>query len=77
MNDKVGSGNYCDFRLGAHFGHGDLVISSDANTKKDSSSNLGYAYQPPPGYEYGTPQTKALLAGSDQFTPSEIEVFRS
>ncbi|XP_028392016.1 uncharacterized protein LOC114516676 [Dendronephthya gigantea] len=63
---------------GASFGNGyDLFISSNANRNQDSYSNLGYTYQPPPGYKPGTPQTRALLAGSYYFKPSEIEVFRS
>ena len=62
---------------GATFGGGfDLHISSDASTNKDSHSDLGDTYHPPPGYQHGTPQTKALLAGSKNFTPTEIEVFR-
>ena len=60
------------------FGYGhDLVISHNANTNQRSYSNLGNTYQPPPGYQPGTPQTKALLAGSEKFKPSEIEVFHS
>ena len=64
-------------RWGACFGGGDFFISNAANTNQLSYSHLGDTYQPPPGYEYDTPQTKALLAGSEGFTPSEIEVFRS
>ena len=64
-----------DASHGAIFGE-DLCISDNANTNQLSLSNLGHTYQPPPGYQRGTPKTKALLAGSDHFTPSEIEVFR-
>ena len=62
-----------------HSLHGvnDLRIGNNVNRNKESFSNLGTTYQPPPGYEPGTPQTRALLAGSHKFTPSEIEVFRS
>ena len=63
--------------LGACFGFGgDLVISVNPNAKQKSYSKLGHTYQPPPGYQPCTPQTKALLAGSEKFQPSEIEVFR-
>ena len=69
---------YCSLWNGATFGGGhDLHISSDANTNQYSCSNLGFTYQPPPGYQPGTPQTKALLAGSEKFTPTEVEVFRN
>ena len=66
----------CSSLWGAVFGRGyDLFISSDANKNQFSSTNLGETYRPPPGYEHGTPQTRALLAGSCNFTPTEIEVF--
>ena len=68
---------FCCDDCGAAFGYfGDLRISDEASTNQHSFSNLGHTYQPPPGYQYGTPQTKALLAGSENFTPTEIEVFR-
>ncbi|XP_028392187.1 uncharacterized protein LOC114516805 [Dendronephthya gigantea] len=63
---------------GAIFGNGyDLFISSDAKNNKYSYSNLGYTFQAPSGFKSGAPETRALLAGSYYFTPSEIEVFRS
>ena len=66
----------CFYHWGAVFGYGhDLRISSDANTNQFSSTNLGDTYRPPPGYEHNTPQTRALLAGSYKFKPTEIEVF--
>ena len=78
IKDEGKDNAICCFALwGACFGHSDLFISDAANTNQHSHSNLGQKYQPPPGYEPGTPQTKALLAGSELFTPSEIEVFRS
>lgn len=59
------------------FGGGhDLYISPNPNTNQYSYSNLGITYQAPPGYEPGTSKIRALLAGSEVFTPSEIEVFR-
>ena len=66
----------CECSSGAIFGEGyDLSISSNASTNNNSYSNLGITYRPPDGYGPGTPQTKALLAGSYYFTPNEIEVF--
>ena len=61
---------------GPIFGGGhDLLISNDSHTNRQSHTDFGHTYQPPAGYDYGTPQTKSLLAGSHKFTPSEIEVF--
>ncbi|XP_028391976.1 E3 ubiquitin-protein ligase TRIM33-like isoform X2 [Dendronephthya gigantea] len=74
-NDKA---IVCHPHCGAIFGGGnDLFISHEANTNRHSYSNFGETYQPPPGFEPGTPQTNALLAGSSEFTPCEIEVFHS
>ena len=53
----------------------DLLISSNANTNQDSYTELGNTYHPPRGYEPGTPQAKALLAGSYQFVPTENGIF--
>ena len=78
IKDERKSDAICRFvQQGACFGCDDLFISNAANRNQRSFSNLGCTYQPPPGYDPGTPQTKALLAGSERFTPSEIEVFRS
>ena len=68
---------WCYSLCGAIFGGGpDLHISSNANTNLLSFTNLGNTYRPPDGYEPDTPQTRALLAGSYKFTPTEVEVFR-
>ena len=76
MNGKNGNAIYCYPLYGATFGgRRDLVIYNDANTNQNSYSDLGYTYQPPAGYQYGTPQTMSLFAGSYNFTPTEIEVF--
>lgn len=62
--------------LGAALDGGyDLLISSNANTNQDSCTELGNTYHPPRGYEPGTPQAKALLAGSYQFAPTENGIF--
>ena len=61
---------------GASFGGGhDFYISDNSNANQQSSSNFGNTYQPPAGYFPGTPQTQSLLAGSYNFTPTEVEVF--
>ena len=74
QNDKA---IWCQPSFGAIFGEGyDLLITSNANANQKSHSNLGYTYRPPRGYEPGTPQTRALLAGIYYFLPTEIEVFR-
>ncbi|XP_028392035.1 E3 ubiquitin-protein ligase TRIM33-like isoform X2 [Dendronephthya gigantea] len=58
------------------FGGGhDLYISPNASMNKHSYSNLGVTYQLPFGYKPGTSKARSLLAGSEEFLPSEIEVF--
>ena len=76
INGKNGNAIGCNPSYGALFGRGnDLQIVNNANTNKHSYSNLGHTYQPPAGYQCGTPQTRSLFAGSYKFTPTEIEVF--
>ena len=75
INGKNGHAIYCNPSYGAAFGGGhDMCIYDNANSNTSSYSNLGYTYQPPPGYQYGTQQTKSF-AGSYNFTPTEVEVF--
>ena len=72
---------YSDFAMrprsnsGPTFGRGyDLYISNNANITTSSYANLSYTYQPPPGYSYNATNTKALLVGTEHFTPSDVEV---
>ena len=61
---------------GPTFGNGhDIFITTNAGSSTSSYTDFGYTYRPPSGYSYGSINTKALLAGSYHFTPSEIEVF--
>jgi hypothetical protein len=63
---------YCKPRYGPSFGGGhDLHISNFANGNQGSYSGFDNSYQPPPG----TVEANSLLAGSRNFTPTEIEVF--
>ena len=69
-------GIYCGNNYGPTFGGGhDLHISNDGNSNTGSYTNLGHTYQPPSGYTYNAENTKVLLAGFYQFTPTEVEVF--
>ena len=62
---------YCHPGYGPTFGgNHDIYIADNANGNRQSYSNLVY-YQVPPG----TRKSDALLAGSYNFTPTEIEVF--
>ena len=62
---------YGDNLDGPCFGRDDITIK-DFNK---SWANIGYTYQAPPGYPQDESNTKSLLAGSEYFTPSEVEVF--
>ena len=66
---------YHDSGYGPTFGGHDLYISNNANLNTVSYTKLGNTYQLPPGYTSDAANTKALLAGTYYFTPSEIEVF--
>ena len=56
-------------------GSHDIYIANSAGSSASSHTYFGYTYRPPSGYSYGSSNTKALLAGSNYFTPSEVEVF--
>ena len=62
---------------GPLFGDGsDIRIIDKSDIKVDSYSNLGYSYQCPPGYSYGTENTKCFLAGNyNGWLTTEIEVY--
>jgi hypothetical protein len=51
------------------------IRPSDSDNK--SYANLGYTYELPHGYTYGTEEAKKYLAGSYQFRIKELEVFLS
>ena len=61
---------------GPAFGGGsDLVIKNNAHLSSSAYTNFGFTYKPPAGYTYGTTESKTLLAGSYDFTPTEVEVY--
>ena len=64
---------FCQINIGPCFDL-DWCIYNNAGSNNDSKANIGHRYQPPPGYTAGEPNTKSLLAGSEHFNPSEVEV---
>jgi len=60
---------------GPTFGGGhDLYICTNSNTSNSSYSNLGHSYSLP-NHQYGSQEIKNYLAGSYNFTTTEIEVY--
>jgi len=73
MNSIYNSAGYCPT-----FGSGhDIHLCSNCNTSNGSYSNLGYSFPftDCPGFSYNGESAKNLLAGSYNFTVSQIEVF--
>jgi hypothetical protein len=73
---------YSQYAIYTHPGYGptfggghDLYIVNNADKNRNSRTNFGYTYRAPSGYSYGNSNTKALLAGSYQFSPTEVEVY--
>ena len=65
---------YCNQNYGPCFGIDDIKTSNMANTNQNSSSTVGYSYGE--GIiNYGTNESKTVLAGSQNFQAVEIEVF--
>ena len=58
--------------FGPTFGGGpDILIGDNANSNTNSYTNFGYSYSLPSG----TKDRKTILAGTNKFTPDEVEVF--
>ena len=67
---------YTNPGYGPTFGGGhDIYIANNADKNTNSYANLGYTYRSPSGYSYGSSNTRALLAGRRNFTPTEVEVY--
>ncbi len=77
---KVENAAIANTDYGALFGTGsiksglDLFISGHPPTQ-ECYSDFGHVYKLPDGYEKETDKAQCLLAGSFNFSPSEIEVF--
>ena len=54
----------------------DLEIYEDCNINDKSGSNIGWKYQPPIGLIKNSPEAKSFMAGQQNFTVSEIEVYK-
>ncbi len=66
---------YCNPGYSATFGGGhDIFIANNANTNTASYSNIGHSYKHPQ-FTSGSNEAKTFLAGTYNFTPTEIEVF--
>ena len=67
---------YTSPSYGPIFGSGhDLLINNNADKNTGSYANLGRSYRPPSGYSYSSSNTRALLAGTRNFSPTEVEVY--
>ncbi|CAB4021282.1 Fibropellin-1 [Paramuricea clavata] len=73
INDLTRKALYSYSDSGPSFRY-DLFISDKANSTANSLADLGREYQTPPGYKVYEENTQALLAGSENFTPLEVEV---
>ena len=63
----------CD-SWGPRFGPGDIRISNNAASNQHSFTYCGDSYPLPPGYSLSGFNCK-FYAGSNKFTPTDIEVF--
>ena len=67
---------YCVSSAGPSFGGGiDTYISNYASSNSNSHADLGWTYSLPSGYNYGSTFAETFLAGTNAFTPDEIETF--
>ena len=61
-------------KYGPTFGNGDIYISNNAASNRQSSTYCGDTYPLPPGYS-SSGRSCTFYAGSYTFTPTDIEVF--
>ena len=67
---------FCNGAYGPTFGGGaDFHIADNCNSNSSSCSDLGRSYTLD-GYTYGSTEAQSFLAGANNFTVSEIEVFQ-
>ena len=67
---------YTHTSYGPTFGGGhDIYIPYNSKTSSSQARYFGHTYLPPSGYSYSSSNTRRLLAGSQTFRPSEIEVY--
>ena len=63
---------YRSSSYGPIFGIGhDIAIENNANSNTNSYTHFGHSYSLPSGIKDGT----TILAGTNNFTPDEVEVF--
>ena len=61
---------------GPTFGGGhDINIVDYASSSSGSNTHLGRTYSAPSGYSHGSTFTNTFLAGTQRFTPDEVETF--
>ena len=65
---------FCNAKYGPSFGNNDFRIYDMSNKDKQSVSSIGYTYCDPM-YEYSSDVAMTLLANSNRFRTSEIEVY--
>ena len=70
MTDKKNKAIHRHSRFSPKFGD-DLVIYCDPVKRKDSNARLGFRYSIPPGVH----DRLTVLAGTQFFSPDEVEVF--
>ena len=62
--------------LGPNFGGSpDLGIADQSNSNNNSKASIGFSYQAPFNYIWGSPNATSFLAGSLNFQTLEVEVY--
>ena len=62
---------YRSSRYGPVFGWNDIFIDANANSNRNSITDFGHSYSVPSGVQ----DKNTILAGTNAFTPDEVEVF--
>ena len=62
---------YRSSRYGPLFGVNDILIEDNPNSNRNSIAYFGHSYSVPSGVQ----DKNTILAGTNAFTPDEVEVF--
>ena len=71
MATKTTRAIYRDYSFGPVFGWNDIFIAANANSNRNSFTDFGHSYSVPSGVQ----DKNTILAGTNAFTPDEVEVF--
>ena len=76
MKSKAGQSHiWCGTGYHIWLGSNELVVCDNSNINEGSNTNLGQAYEAPPGVSYGTAESKNYMSNAERWKNLEIEIY--